>query len=711
MINQFNTMKTSVPFFLTAILFTLSGLAQTPCGIWYVSPTGSGTEGTPNAPVSLKYAVINSTPQRNIIRCLAGNYQVDTVLHLQDNMIIEGAYVISAGKWIKKTNAVTQISMSGFESISPEIEHVIGFKADSVSNWKILDLKILTANASGQTPAGLGRSVYGIWARNAQNILISRVKITAGNGSNGADGAPVTGTGGGNPGGSGGSGGSHGNNCSNGNPGTVGGTGTNGTAGGTGGAAGTSGGCNIFNCDKNPADGGNGGNGSDGSDGAGFTPGDRPATPAASGDYFVPLSTAENGSPGNGGGGGGGGGGAARGTCCTCSCGSSGAAGNGGDGGAGGAGGLGGNGGLGGGGSFALYISGNSSGDVNNCELISGNPGLGGNGSDGQPGELGAQGSLGQTGVRCGVNYTGGLGGSGGKGGNGGRGRDGANGLSQGFAAVSPAAISLNGSNVASGTEFGVEFFNAACTRSEINITKFTGTWGLPPGAQFLNNTGPNTSSFTNASNNAIIMFTQTGSYSLTDQTTNASDFIQITQDRPAPVINSIPSAICEGYGINLGTSTTGTEYDWIIYSGTVANIIYSSNLQNPGVSTPLTTQGNYAVRLRVKDACCGWSAPVYQAFTVTSAAACAGIEELFAENILVYPNPVTRQITIQFNKNFAEQPLLTLTDSYGRVIEKRRLPSEQGLLTVPVDQLANGIYYLEIKGAEGVYTQKLIKQ
>jgi hypothetical protein len=690
---------------------SLSLFAQSACNIWYVSPNGTSTEGTVAQPASLKYAVINATNSRKVIRCLQGTYQVDTILPIAEGMIIEGGYTLTAGKWIKRTNAVTDITLSGFESIDNSTEHVMGFKANGTGNWKLLDLTIRTANATGNTPGGTGRSVYGLWAKNATGAVISRVKVFAGNASNGSDGADLTGTGGGNPGGNGGGGGNFGNDCSNGSAGQAGAQGTTGTAAGSAGSAGTSGGCNIFNCDKNPANGGNGGNGQSGANGAGFAPGDKPAAPTPNADFYTPLSVPQNGLSGNGGGGGGGGGGAARGTCCSCSCGSGGNAGQGGAGGAGGEGGLGGNGGLGGGGSFAVYFTGTSDAQIFDSELNAGTAGLGGSGKDGQSGAQGGLGQQGVSGNRCGVNYVGGLGGNGGSGGSGGRGRDGADGLSQGVAFVNPAVVTINGTNVASGVELSAELFASGCTRSEVTISKPTGTWTLPAQAQFLNNNGPSGSTYTAASNNAIIFFSQTGSYELNNGTVIAPNFIQITEDRPAPVINSITPSICEGYGVNLGTATTGLEYDWIIYTGTVNNAIFSSSEQNPGISPPITTQGAYSVRLRVKDACCGWSNPVYQVFTVGSSAPCAGIEDNSLQSVDIFPNPMTTELVIRMNSNLNEQPVLRIMDAAGRIIEARQLPSEAGTVTLSVSHLTNGIYFLEMGSGTSRITHKLIKQ
>lgn len=701
---------------LTAGISLFAGymaFTQSHCGIWYVSPGGTGTEGSVSSPTTLKHAVLNATSDRNVIRLLEGAYTVDTVLSLQDNMLIEGAYVLQSGKWIKKTNAVSEITFSGTESIDGNIEHVIGLKADGVNNWKLADLSLTTVDASGSTTNGVGKSVYTIWAKDATGALISRVKVSSGNGSNGTDGAAPSGLGGGNIGGTGGNPGNYSSGCSNGNAGSQGGAGLNGGApGGSAGSAGSSGGCNVFNCDKNPGNGGNGGTGVSGGTGSGFAANDRPASPSATSDYYVPQTTPQNGGSGIAGGGGGGGGGAARGTCCSCSCGcEDNACGNGGIGGRGGDGGAGGNGGKGGGSSFPLYVAGTSQISVNDSELTPGNGGSGGNGSLGAPGTIGLNGNSGIAGTRCGTTYTGGNGGKGGDGGQGGRGRDGANGLATAYAEVNAGSITVNGSVIANSEELSAETGYVACTNSEITITKPSGSWALPTGGDFVKNTSPVSSSYNANSGTAIVVFNNVGSYKLDNGTTNAPDFIQITNTRALPVINSVPSSLCQGYSVNLGTSAIAEEYDWIIYSPTINQILYSSSAQNPGPSIPLNNIATYTIRLRVKDACCGWSAPVYQAISVTSPSGCVSISEAEGFDFNIFPNPFQNELTIAFGNPIAEDATMRIVDASGRVVQASNLPALSGNVVISTGDMANGVYIFELHTNNGVYTKKLIKQ
>lgn len=73
-----------------------------------------------------------------------------------------------------------------------------------------------------------------------------------------------------------------------------------------------------------------------------------------------------------------------------------------------------------------------------------------------------------------------------------------------------------------------------------------------------------------------------------------------------------------------------------------------------------------------------------------------------------VFPNPVTNQISIS-NQNKSSLTI-NLFDSFGKQIIKPIL-SENREVTIPVNDLANGIYFLQIKDGTNLKTKKIIKQ
>jgi PKD repeat protein len=594
--------------------------AQQPCEAVYVSTTGSDVNsGTPSNPVATLHQAmqISLTENRKLIRIEEGTYNFTTPVNIVDGVTVEGGYQQIGGNWLKSSNAVSVINFNGVESISAEIEHNVGFKSNSVSNWRLQDLTINVLSVSGTSPSGKGRSVYGIWIKNSSNYKIIRCTINAGNASNGASAVTAPGTGGAAGGGNGGAGGNQNSGCNAaGFAGSAGAPGNGGAIGGNGGSGGNGTGCNIFGCDASLVPGANGSAGSSGAPGANiWSPGDRPASNIANSEYYIPNNQADPGNNGFGGGGGGGGGGAALGTCCACSCGSGNAVG--GVGGNGGGGGLAGQGGFGGGGSFAIYASGLGSGELFDCVISNGNAGIGGDGANGQLGASGLPGAAGGNHSRCG-GVNGGNGGTGGAGGNGSRGRDGGNGIAVPIVQILGASIPQSGTSIPNPAVVTVDYNNTVgCTNSEINITKNTGQWALPSGASFVENIAPGNSAFDVNSPAASITFSAQGYYNIGANGGNYNSFIYIKDARPLPVINVTPTGnICNFSTLNLSTPTVAEQYEWLIYETDPAAPIYTSVQQIPGVTPPLPS-GSYQLRLRTRTACCGWSKPVFYSFNV----------------------------------------------------------------------------------------------
>jgi hypothetical protein len=615
-------------FYALALLLGigLNALAQQPCGYWYVSPTGSGTLGTPSAPVTLTFALANITPQRNYIRMLGGSYPFTSKIVLPSNVTIEGGYQIVGGDWVLSSTVLTSLN------INPPVEtavvagttvgHHIGIEASVVNGVSLhnLTINVLAAGATGNT-GGRGNSVYGIYLNAATNYSISRCVVNAGSGAAGAAGSTPAGTGGGGAGGSGGSGGGQASGC-NSDPGngTAGGNGNSGASGGSGGPNPGHDGCNIFNCGQNPRSGNNGGAGTAGVLGAPtFVAGNQPAAPGVTQNFFVPAGASTAGGNGTGGGGGGGGSGAHLGSCCTCSCGSGNA--SGGTGGNGGNGGLGGAGGSGGGGSFAIY-SFNSSGTVVDTDANAGAAGAGGLGGNGQQGGFATGGAAGGSHNRCGQFITGGTGGNGGNGGNGGRGQDGANGAAQNVVSIG-GSVTQNGTTVPS--NFGPITVNqySGCTNSEITLTQSGGTLDLAAmgNAQLVNNLSATTTSYSTSSSPVGIYYTTNGTFDVVTSGTVYDNFIRINGTRTLPSIstsvNGTPtSSTCSGTPVTLSTSASGVAYEWVI----ISQGIISAPTGGAGTATTthsFPSQGTYEVRLRVKDDCCGWSIPVFATMTI----------------------------------------------------------------------------------------------
>jgi len=638
-----------IAFLCTVVLSTAQ--AQ-PCDVIYVSTLGNnGNPGTASLPVaSLSTALTLVTGTRTNIRMAGGAYTETSIVNLVDDAQIEGAFSVAGSVWTKSSSQTTTITFTGEETVG-NVRHKIGLKGNGVDNWALRDLVLLTTNTSGTDPLGRGRSTYTIWLNNCSNYLISRCNISSGNagngiaganGNNGAQGSQGSGggTGGCGGGNSAGGGGGNGGGGGAGGSGAAGANGSVGTNGGFGGGGGDDNGSNTstttvcqcrgkWNGKRGQATAcGNGGiGGSKSNDGScgGSGEGNPGATCSGTGangidgstiassysaGFYVP-SDGTNGTGGTGGSGGSGGGGGAGDSDWIDVAGSGGSGGSG-----GGGGGEAGTGGTGGGSSFAIMRTGSGVGAVlTDLTLTSGTAGVGGTAGTGGNGGAFRAGRIGNCG--CSDGNRGGAGGGGQAGGRGGHGGFGGNGLS---ARVCTDGVTTNPSTA-------IPFFPATtstylgCTNSEVSITKASGTWSLQAGSSFINDLTSSTSSYNTNSATAIINYTTLGNQDIVVGGTTYSNYIYIHTNRPLPTFDpGMPTTICEGQSFTMNTTTSGAQYEWVLFEGAnnTSSPVGIYTTQIASFPSPVTgSTVNYHLRLRVRDDCCGWSAPVYFDFDV----------------------------------------------------------------------------------------------
>lgn len=621
------------------------------CDFAYVATTGTDDvfAGGPDNPYQTLAYAISQLSGRKYIRMAGGVYNESSIIELENDLVIEGAYQFTAGIWTKTTSQSTDLVLSGFQNSgvtgSSSVEHRVGIYGNNDDGFTLQDLSITTTNVSGTTPNSRGRSNYAVLLINGcENYDIVRCEVNSGNASRGLNGTTPASSGGG-LGGSGlGSGGNGANG--NGNPGggatgdignnaafsaaihppyvnppTVtgfggaGGVGTDNCGGGSGGCPFSSNGCN----------GSNGNSGGNGASGRSWQVGDKPVATIPNAAYFVPAGQAGSGQNGGGGGQGAGGNGSRGGRVACINCDGF----NGGAGGNGGRGGRGGSGGSGSGGSFAIFTDNSNVGaNINNVLLnIPVSVSAGGTGANGSSGLGGSNGGGGNcnscvNGSRCS-----GTGGQGGNGGGGGRGRDGADGVN---AHLVVDGVSSNPStSIPSFPIVSVNYNNAkACIYSELSLSKDgPNSWTLP--LPFVNDLSDSpaplvTSSYSNGDNDVLVYSTTPGQIvNIQVGGSTFNGYLRIADDvRALPALTVSPSNInCINSTVNMSASSWGTEveYDWRIYQGTdVDNPSLSpSTLSAPSFTLNGLPSGLYTVRYRVREICCGWSIPVYDTIRV----------------------------------------------------------------------------------------------
>ncbi len=602
--------------YLCSSFYTVSLSAQE-CNIIYVTPTGvsSGTTGTKTNPASLAYGLTLVSSANNLLWLSTGTYLISNILSIPSNVTIEGGF--NSTTWIKSTVSQSIIDRDATNPLPTPFNALVGLAGNAASNFRLQDLTINIASATGNQI-----SVYGIYLSGCSNYNITRCKVTTGAGSAGLAGVPGTvgaiGANGANglpaaddtaiPAGGAGGIGSTGNNGGNGGAGAkhspngteIGSPGLTAGCGGTGGAGGDGPGCgcgflgtslNTGCSGSSPTIGQVGGLGTIG------TPGTLGSAGSIIGGYWVPGGLGTTGTDGSSGcGGGGGGGGAGR--QQHSSNGNDEVGGSGGGGGAGGEGASGGTGGNGGGSSYAIFLFTNgASGIIQDCLLNPGTAGLGGAGGSGGTGGSGGLGGAGGTGFGCG-NSVGAAGGEGGTGGQGGSGGAGADGMSVALSENGGTPVSSLGIIAVPGSPPDISVTNKGCTNSEVVFSSTTsGTWTFGAGSSPATATG--TGPFS-------VYYSSMGRKSIAFSGTTFTDYVTIFQAGPAtPSISPVNGSVTLGCPNTYNTSLTGTYYQWIFGNSASPDTLEGATMQTAS-NIYFGAVGTYTIYVYVTTACCG---------------------------------------------------------------------------------------------------------
>lgn len=76
--------------------------------------------------------------------------------------------------------------------------------------------------------------------------------------------------------------------------------------------------------------------------------------------------------------------------------------------------------------------------------------------------------------------------------------------------------------------------------------------------------------------------------------------------------------------------------------------------------------------------------------------------------NVLVYPNPAKNFIKIQLKQN-TTSALITICDLLGKTISTNNYSNTNGVYTIPVNNLAKGVYFIKIDTGSEKYLQKIV--
>jgi PKD repeat protein len=143
---------------------------------------------------------------------------------------------------------------------------------------------------------------------------------------------------------------------------------------------------------------------------------------------------------------------------------------------------------------------------------------------------------------------------------------------------------------------------------------------------------------------------------------------------------------------VDLSTNNPSS-WQWTFQGGSPS----SSSLQNPVVS--YSSPGTYRVVLKVTNNI-GNNTITREGYIVISGASALDDDE--TSQLLVYPNPVTDRLIIEYDKDF----IIRVYDLRGGLVL-----TAKNQKNIDVSTWRSGMYTLEIETGEGVYRQKVLKQ
>lgn len=155
-------------------------------------------------------------------------------------------------------------------------------------------------------------------------------------------------------------------------------------------------------------------------------------------------------------------------------------------------------------------------------------------------------------------------------------------------------------------------------------------------------------------------------------------------------------------------SSNSPTSWLWTFYGGTPQ----TSTLQNPD-SIKYCQSGTYSVKL-VATNTCGNDIEIKSGFITVSGSCSTGIFEPNIENnISIFPNPTTGSFTISIDDNGTEKIQLNIFNVLGEKVYTSIFLTKSGKYSkeIKLDNILDGVYFVQIKINTKTYSQKLVIQ
>ena len=192
------------------------------------------------------------------------------------------------------------------------------------------------------------------------------------------------------------------------------------------------------------------------------------------------------------------------------------------------------------------------------------------------------------------------------------------------------------------------------------------------------------------------------------DETYNTSGTYQDTVPTSAGCDSVLVINLNIGGSLNVSLSQTGRRtiranvptgnYQWLICDTTGG---YQPIDGSSGQTFRAFRSASYAVAVDQGGGCRDTSA----CFSIQN----VGLEDRTQQSGLsVYPNPANDELRIEISRDAERLELLTIT---GRQVRDRQVFSQQGVQTLDVADLAEGVYMIKLYDGDGIRTQKVVIQ
>ncbi len=178
--------------------------------------------------------------------------------------------------------------------------------------------------------------------------------------------------------------------------------------------------------------------------------------------------------------------------------------------------------------------------------------------------------------------------------------------------------------------------------------------------------------------------------------------YIKVTSVLPEADFEADDTHIMEGDAVNFTDLSTGdpVAWNWSFEGGTPD----SSNVQNPQ-NIVYNTGGAYTVSLTVDNGIDTSNKTIEDYILVDF----VGLEDMNGpDDFRIYPNPGTGIFVIRFAQQDNREVTLTVTDAYGKTVEKNKLLKTSGQYILDLSDKGNGFYFVTLDNGEKKIMKKL---